>query len=141
MSSKNKVRKREDKFWVWYEDEKAIKNSPYPITGKYLFFSEDKAALEKIALEEIKNSDFYKAKIPTEEHKKGDEYVLCLYYKDDSRKHELAKKYKERGNIKYRYWKSNKATLEGEYSEEFLSQLNEKEKKKWTQSKLKEKEN
>lgn len=123
MNSNDNVRKRKDDFWIWYVDEKALKDSPYQITGKYLFFSRDKEALEKIAIREIEESDFYIAKIPTEEHRRGDEYVLCLYYKDDRKKHELARKYKDRDNIKYRYWKSDKATKQGQYSEKFLSRI------------------
>jgi hypothetical protein len=51
------------------------------------------------------------------------EYVLCLYYKDDSRKDELATKYRNRSELKYRYWKSDEDTLTGKYSKEFLDKL------------------
>jgi hypothetical protein len=51
------------------------------------------------------------------------EYVLCLYYKDDSRKYELAKKYGNQSEVKYRYWKSDADTLAGKYSKEFLNTL------------------
>jgi hypothetical protein len=64
------------------------------------------------------------------------EHVLCLYYKDDSRKHELAQRQEaEYPDIKYRYWKSDEATLKGEYSSEFLSKLSEDEKEFFTSDK------
>ena len=88
------------------------------ITGKYLFFDEKPEMLEKIAKEEIENNGFDLAKRNVELSGTQTEYVLCLYYKDDSRKHELAKKYK--GKIKYRYWKSNEDTSKGKYSKEYL---------------------
>jgi hypothetical protein len=34
-------------------------------------------------------------------------------FKDDSRKHELAERNKRDYGVKYRYWKSEEATLEG----------------------------
>ena len=51
-------------------------------------------------------------------------YVLCLYYKDDSRKSELAERARtDNAEVSYRYWKSDQSTLSGKYSEEFLSKL------------------
>ncbi|MHA1338363.1 MAG: hypothetical protein ACTSRZ_00495 [Promethearchaeota archaeon] len=61
---------------------------------------------------------------------------LCLYYKDDSHKYELAKKYRNNKNVKYRYWKSNEDTLKGKYSKQFLEQLSPKERKKWSMCKI-----
>ena len=119
----------------WHYFLRAIKEKPV-ITGKYLFFSESKEELEKIAIEELENCGFFRAKINTDKHKKGKEYVLCLYFSDDSRKHELAEKYKGNQEVKYRYWKSDEATLQGKYSEEFLDKLSSKEKKEWVRSKI-----
>jgi len=50
---------------------------------------------------------------------------LCLYYKNDSRKQELAEKYQEKNGIKYRYWKSDEDTLKGKYSKRFLEEMKE----------------
>ena len=88
------------------------------ITGKYLFFDENPEMLEKVANEEIENNGFDLAKRNVELSGTQTEYVLCLYYKDDSRKHELAKKYI--GKIKYRWWKSDEDTIGGKYSKEYL---------------------
>jgi len=56
------------------------------------------------------------------------EYVLCLYFKDDSRKRELAERQKsEYPDVRYRYWKGDEATLRGKYSEEFLGKLSQAE--------------
>ena len=63
------------------------------------------------------------------------DYVLCLYYKDGTRKHELASKYQNREGIKYRFWKSDEATLKGEYSEEFLQALSPERRNLFTKRK------
>lgn len=122
-----------DGYWEWFTH----KTEPdYEITGKYLFFSEDRKLLKEIAIKEIENNSFHHAKINMEGKNKGPEYVLCLYYKDDSRKNELAKKYKS-SKVKYRYWKSDQDTIQGNYSEEFLSQLSPEERKQWTRDRTK----
>lgn len=95
-----------------------IEKPPYMITGKYLFFSYNRDLLIDIAVAELDSGSFHYAKIDLPRPDK--EYVLCLYYQDDSRKYELARKYKNRPQIKYRYWKSNEETRLGKYSEEFL---------------------
>jgi len=130
--SKNVIRV-DTEYWHYYF--KVSKTKP-KITGKYLFFSESKEELEKIAIHELENKGFYHAKINTDKHKKGKEYVLCLYYEDDSRKYELAKRYKNKPKIKYRYWKSDEDALKGKYSKQFLKQLSPEEREKWTRSKI-----
>ncbi|MGZ0019766.1 hypothetical protein [Nitrosomonas sp. wSCUT-2] len=92
----------------------------YKITGKYLFFSSDRDFLQRIAINEIENNGFHKAKIPLKGFSADGDYVLCLYYKDDSRKNELAEKYRNIDGISYRYWKSDQATRSGHYSAQFL---------------------
>jgi hypothetical protein len=54
-----------------------------------------------------------------EKWKKGPDYVLCLYCKDESRKNELAEKYTGFPGVKYRYWKSDADTRSGIYSEKY----------------------
>lgn len=130
--SENVVR-IDSEYWHYFLI--ASKKKPV-ITGKYLFFSESKEKLEKITIEELENGGFFHAKISTDEHKKGKEYVLCLYFSDGSRKYELAEKYKGNQEVKYRYWKSDETTLQGKYSKEFLNKLSSKEQKEWTRSKI-----
>ncbi|MEM5793244.1 MAG: hypothetical protein QXY45_02705 [Candidatus Aenigmatarchaeota archaeon] len=132
LVSKNVIR-IDDEYWHYFI--RISKKKP-AITGKYLFFSESKEELEKIAIEELENGEFFRAKINTDKHKKGKEYVLCLYYSDDSRKFELANKYKSNRKINYRYWKSNEDTLRGKYSEQFLKKLSPRERKEWTRGKI-----
>ena len=110
------IRSFYDGHWEWF-----IRTDPppYEITGKYLFFSPYRNLLEDIAVEELEHDGFHHAKIPMIGKNLTSEYVLCLYYEDDSRKQELAIKYRNREGIKYRYWKSDEATLRSEYSEEF----------------------
>ena len=88
------------------------------ITGKYLFFSPDKQALIALAQCECADHGFKMAKVSTSAN--GGDFVLCLYWCDDSRKHELAERHKGTPNVKYRYWKSDAATLRGEYSKQHL---------------------
>jgi len=74
-------------------------------------------AHQKCNIDAIENNGFDLAKRSVELFGTATEYVLCLYYKDDSRKHVLAEKYK--GKIKYRYWKSDEDTIKGKYSKEY----------------------
>lgn len=122
-----------DGYWEWFMH----KDKPnYKTTGKYLFFCEDREILKKIAIEEIEDNGFHHAKVNIEGKKQGTDYVLCLYYKNDSRKKELAEKYKDRPEVKYRSWKSDENTLKGNYSDEFLNRLSPEDRKKWTRSKI-----
>jgi hypothetical protein len=115
-----------DGYWIWlFSEEKPN----YKITGKYLFFCEDKDKLIEIATNEIENHDFHEAKVNETLLEGQTEHVLCLYYEDDSRKHELADRNKQEYGVEYRYWKSDEATLKGQYSKEFLSKLPEPERK------------
>jgi len=45
-----------DGYWIWLLSEE---KSSYTITGKYLFFSEDKDKLIEIATNEIENHGFH----------------------------------------------------------------------------------
>ena len=94
-------------------------NKSAGITGKYLFFSPDQDLLIEIIEDEITNHGFSSAKVIQEP--KGDDYVACLYWRDDSRKYELAERHKNTPNLKYRYWKSDADTRAGKYSKEFLT--------------------
>ena len=89
-----------------------------------------------VAIDEIENDGFHHAKVNMEDKKQGEDYVLCLYYEDDSRKREMAEKYKDESEVKYRYWKSDEDTFKGKYSDEFLNQLSPEERKKWTKSEI-----
>jgi len=98
----------QDENWIYFNNPSA----DY-ITGKYLFFSADLEYLKDIIKVEFSNG-FNHAKISKTE---GD-HVLCLYYKDDSRKKELADRYLSKYPfVSYRYWKSDDDTLSGIYSE------------------------
>ena len=119
-------------YWIWLQSEE---KTTYDITGKYLFFSEDKDKLLEIATNEIENHEFHCAKVNNSLLEGQIEYVLCLYYKDDSRKNELADRNKQEYGVKYRYWKSDSDTLKGKYSREFLDKLPESEKKHFTTQK------
>ena len=94
------------------------------ITGKYLFFSPDRAALIGLAGVELAQYEFPAAKVPYQ--RAGSAYVLCLYAPDASRKRELAGRLVDyrvqwpEASLEYRYWKSNDATLAGQYSAQFL---------------------
>ena len=94
------------------------------ITGKYLFFSPDRAALIGLAGVELAQYGFPAAKVPYQ--RAGSAYVLCLYAPDASRKRELAGRLADyrvqwpEASLEYRYWKSNDATLAGQYSAQFL---------------------
>jgi hypothetical protein len=119
-------------FWIWLLSEE---KPSYAIIGKYLFFCEDKDKLIGIATNEIENHGFHRAKVNENLLEGQTEHVLCLYYKDDSRKQELAERNKQEYGVKYRYWKSDEATLKGQYSQEFLSKLPESKRRRFTSEK------
>jgi hypothetical protein len=127
------VKKYFDGYWIWLSSEEEPKER---IIGKYLFFSEDKDKLIEIANNEIKNHGFHKAKVNENLLEGQTEHVLCLYYADDSRKQELAERNKQEYKVKYRYWKSDKATLKGQYSKEFLEKLSPAERQYFTKDEL-----
>jgi hypothetical protein len=79
--------------------------------------------LIRIATNEIENHGFHRAKVKLHLLEGQTEHVLCLYYMDDSRKHELAERNRQEYGVKYRYWKGDDATLKGQYSKEFLNKL------------------
>lgn len=120
IMSKTPIKHETDGEWEWFSRQEEL---PYEITGKYLFFSSDRDLLVQIATDELATGSFHEAKIPMVGHNVSSEYVLCLYCSDDSRKHELAAKYRGVENVKYRYWKSDEATLDGRYSDAFLRSL------------------
>ncbi len=122
-----------DGYWIWLFSED---RPDYEITGKCLFFCEDKNKLIGIATNEIENHGFHEAKVNENLLEGQTEHVLCLYYKDDSRKHELAERNKQEYGVKYRYWKSDEATLKGQYSKEFLNKLRKSDRQYFTKNKL-----
>jgi len=129
------VKTEDTGYWTYVISEK---KPNYDITGKYLFFSENKERLLEIAKNEILEQGFHLAKVNNNLLGSNTEYVLCLYYHDDSRKYELAERYREKNSdIKYRYWKSDKDTLKGKYSEEFLTKLDKVDKERFTTDKTK----
>lgn len=93
------------------------------INGKYLFFSKDREELRKIARDELEYNKFPTAKINLEESKVGDDHVLCLFYRDDSRKRELATRHLNNPKVIYRYWKSERETEMGAFSKKFIDEL------------------
>ena len=121
-------------YWIWLLNEE---KPNYEITGKYLFFSSDQAKLIEIATNEIEKYGFHRAKVNMNLLKGQTEHVLCLYYKDDSRKYELAERNKREYGAKYRYWKSDEATLRGQYSTEFLEKLSKSDRRYLTKDKIK----
>ena len=121
-------------YWIWLVSEE---KPNYEITGKYLFFSSDQDKLIEIATNEIEKHRFHRAKVNMRLLKGQTEHVLCLYYEDDSRKHELAERNKKEYGVKYRYWKSDEATLSGQYSKEFLEKLSKSDRRYFTRDKFK----
>jgi hypothetical protein len=127
------MRRESDGHWIWLFSEE---EPDYEITGKYLFFSEAKDRLIEIARNETENHGFHVAKVNENLLEGQTDHVLCLYYRDDSRKQELADRNRQEYGVKYRYWKSDEATLKGQYSKEFLERLSESKRRHFTKDKL-----
>lgn len=88
-----------------------------PIKGKYLIFCPNRETLAGIAITEILQHKFEVAKISMQA--RGVDHVLCLYWTNADRARELASRYKNRTDVKYRWWKSDADTRAGKYSEQF----------------------
>ena len=125
----SKVKRHFDGYWNWLLSPE---EPDYQITGKYLFFDPDKEKLIRIAEKEIAEHGFHEAKVNNSLLEGRTEYVLCLYFENDLRKHELAERNNRDYGVKYRYWKSDEATLKGEYSKEFLERLSESDRRHFT---------
>jgi hypothetical protein len=119
-------------YWIYINSRQ---KPNYEITGKYLFFYDEIDRLIEIAKNEIRNHSFHVAKVNSSILGSNTDHVLCLYFKDDSRKYELADRSKfEYQNVKYRYWKSDIDTIRGKYSPEFLGKLSNADKKRFTKN-------
>ena len=122
-----KVKTLFDGYWIWFVSSE---KPPYHITGKYLFFSNLRFKLEEIAVNEIENHEFHRAKINESLIEGQTEHVLCLYYSDDSRKYELHERNDHEYGVKYRYWKTDADTRAGKYdAQNYASQTNQGTKK------------
>jgi len=101
---------KESSILLRQEEEKEMRGS----SGKYLFFSDDKNELIDLAKEILKKFNLFVSKV-SKECRKG--FVLCIYdfksrYKNDLNKY-------SNSSIRYRFWKSNKDTINNKYSKEY----------------------
>ena len=115
MDRVHKVQELDSPCWEYYGD--------YPdgiITGKFLFFSEDRDVLIDILHAEVDIHGFLVGKVSKDQNngRVGD-HVLCLYSTSNQRGHELSERYKALESVKYRWWKSNADTAAGKYSDKF----------------------
>lgn len=124
---------RFDSYWIRFSSEQ---KPDYEIKGKYLFFDENVDKLIEIANNEIEKHGFHQAKVNRHLLERQTDHVLCLYYKDDTRKDELAERNRQEYGVKYRYWKSDEATSNGQYSKEFLEKLSASKRKHFTQKEV-----
>lgn len=127
--SKIIITKTIGRSWVWYtrkisaDEQLACLPKEERVKGKYLFFSEKFTELEKIAEREIREYGFFKAKINTASTKIGKDFVLCLYWMNSNRGHELCARYLNNKSVRYRFWKSDEDTLKGKYSDQYYKDL------------------
>lgn len=105
--------------WTFYTREPHSTAELKLLTGKHMFYSSDRARLERLAKSELLEHGFQQAKIPNIEPN-GQDSVLILFDKDTTRGKELRKRSKNIEGIDYRGWKSNEQTHAGIYSEKFL---------------------
>jgi hypothetical protein len=89
--------------------------------GKYLFFSPENAReLEDIVIEQFKQRPYRSAKIPTKPAKDED-WVLCLYQNDNRYWYDLREEYHNPPIIRFRGFKTDAKTRQGEYSDRYKS--------------------
>jgi hypothetical protein len=127
-----KVKEIKTPGWLYLENSSAKENKKemeleidkpnHGNIGKYMFFSDDKKLLIKIAKEILLRYNLFHAKVPLSDKPNpspGFGFVLCIYDSSPKFKYEL-KQFADEKTIRYRYWKSDSATLDGQYSKEFL---------------------
>jgi|TARA_R110000851_G_scaffold85152_3_gene185334 hypothetical protein len=105
--------------WFWIKNNESTQNRN-DITGKYLFFSDDKNELIDLAKIILEKHSLLTAKtqsgdIPND--RVGFGFVLCVYDIENRYCNEL--KNLEAGGVSFRYWKSDNATRVGKYSKKF----------------------
>ena len=124
INSEKKVFKKNLLGWNYFMSIKYLKDpKAFAGFGQYLFFHTNPDGLEKIARDEIENNGFDIAKIRAELSGKFTDYVMCLFYQDDSRKNELRGKHQGKNGIQFRGWKSDEDTRKGKYSKQYLDNL------------------
>ena len=105
-------------FWIKNNNSNQIRNE---IIGKYLFFSDNKNELIRLAENILEKYNLLVAKTPssgTPNNSKGFGFVLCVYDTENRYCNELKKL--ETNTISFRYWKSDNATRAGKYSKQFI---------------------
>lgn len=114
--------------WTWiYNEGSPVKKES--VKGKFLFYSDNKEVLIKLAYTILERFNLPFAKIPLSDNpqksnSKGFGFVLCIYSKDDGFKY-LMKKYAS-STITYRWWKSNEKTNEEKVAKQFIANINPK---------------
>ena len=89
--------------------------------GKYLFYSDSKHKLVLLAKTILYEYNLSHAKVGKSNLLKPDKgfgFVLCIYDYQPKFKKDLLK-FADQKEILYRYWKSDKDTLEGKYSKKY----------------------
>jgi hypothetical protein len=122
MKNKTGIQIIDTVYWKWivnhdYPEDKRtlfkeeIEKEYHGTIGKYLFFSKNREELIELAEKLLKEHDLYHAKTPSSLQEGYEEYVLCVYDIAPNLTEEM-KQYKTE-TIKYRYWKSDEATMRG----------------------------
>lgn len=111
--------------WVWYysdyevDHDRTADDANETEDGKFLLFAPDEArALEDVVLDEFRRRPYEMAKLPTIPGKRED-WVLCLYQKDDRYWSDVRDAHHEPPRVRFRGYKTNAATRRGEYSDRF----------------------
>lgn len=106
-------------YWTYIIND-AIDGSP--ITGKYLFFSENRDLLIDLAKKILTKYGLIQAKVPIEGKNIGKDYVLCVYDESPRYKNEMKKYQDSVISCPNNNWKSDMKTLAGVYSNKFLEE-------------------
>ncbi len=104
--------------WIYIINRNAFNMD---ISGKYMFFSDNKEELIELGKKLLIEYDLFAAKIPNTDipnKNPGFGFVLCVYAKDDTL---YSMKHYSTETISYRGFKSNYKTQQGIYSQEFLT--------------------
>ncbi len=112
------VEEREARGWLYlinpwatqnkYELQVEAKKDYQGTSGKYLFFSSDKKALMDLGKQILEELNLYLAKVPLANDQEI--FVLCVY--DVVPRYKYVLRRYDGDKIKYRWWKSNRRTLE-----------------------------
>ena len=113
------IKCKDEGYWIYLRNPDVEEKG---VTGKYLFFSQDRELLLRLGITLLETYKLPAAKMPNKENQTGKDCVLCVY--DYTPRYKGLFKLYDTPEIKYRYWKSDEQTNK-EYSQRLVDRMDE----------------